>query len=154
MSQYINDIYTAPAYHWLMFIKYNNLSFFKVDSLNLPPKKVSKDIDSNNTRELMNAYHEINDQIIEEFGVNESFEARLSLKKDIAFLKLDFIIDEKRSKRTEFRIKELELSTPQQENDNQMALSKEILLVSKNLGIGIIDIKGYSIFQYLTAKNG
>jgi len=154
MSKYINDIYSAPAYHWLMFMKYNSLGFFACDSINISPKKVDKDIKEEDIGDLLDAYHEINDQIIEEFGLNKSFDEQMNMKQDIALLKLRFIISEQAQRRTEYRIKESEMTTPVQSDKDKMTLSKELLLVSKQLGVGIIDIKNYSIFSYLTAKNG
>lgn len=149
MSNYISDIYSDKAYHWLMFLKHNNLGFLRKDCLNLPPSKVENDPSD----EAISAYEDINDQIIEEFGQNESFLAHKELQRDIALLKLEFVIDGNKMKRTEWRIKEVELGGQGDDSDAlDMSLSKEISIVSKNLGVGIIDIKDYSIFQYLTAK--
>jgi len=147
-KQFINDIYSAPAYHWLMFLKHNNLGFLNKKSINIAPHKV----DSDNTEKAVDCYHEINNQIINEFGIEESFLAQKDKEQDIALLKLDFIINGNKMKRTEWRIKEAEIETPEQHNNTQMELSKEIALISKGIGVGIIDIKDYSIFQYLTAK--
>ena len=145
---YITDIYSDKAFHWLQFLKHNNLGFLRLDALNKPPHKVEQD----NTLEAVNCYHDINDQVIQEFGIEESFIAQQDKKQDIAILKLDFIINGNKMKRTEYRLKELEIKTPEEHNKDQMELSDEIRIVSKNLGTGIIDIKDYSIFQYLTAK--
>ena len=68
-------------------------------------------------------------------------------------MQLDFVLNGNKTKRTEWRIKESELQTPEQHNQHQSDLSKEVLTISKNLGVGVINIKDYSIFQYLTAKN-
>jgi len=151
MSDYIQDIYSDKAYHWLMFIKHNNLGFLRYDSLLIPPNKVEQD----QSEGSLGAYEDINDQIIAEFGVQESFMAQKELQRDIALLKLDFIMGANKMKRTEWRIKEAQLNSEkeQQDNGDPMSLSKELSIVSKNLGVGIIDIKDYSIFQYLTAKN-
>ena len=45
---------------------------------------------------------------------------------DIALLKLGFIINGNKMKRTEWRIKELEIQTPEEHNKHQSDLSKEI----------------------------
>ena len=149
--KYINDIYTDQGFSLAsMFLKHNNLGFLRKESLNLPPHKVEQD----ESEKAINAYHDINDQIIQEFGVNESFLAHKDKQKDIALLKLGFIINGNKMKRTEWRIKELEIQTPEEHNKHQSDLSKEILIVSKNIGVGMIDIKQYTIHQYLTAKNG
>jgi len=146
--KYINDIYSAKVFHWLQFLKYNNLGFLSLNSLNVPPHKVESD----NSLEGIDSYHEINDQIINEFGIEESFLTLKQQEQDIAILKLDFIINGKRSKRTEWRIKEAEMATPEQHNNIQLDISKEVSDISRALKIGIIDIKEYTIFQYLTAK--
>jgi hypothetical protein len=146
--KYINDIYTNKAFHWLQFLRYNNLGFLNTCSLNAPPHKVKED----NTPEAIEAYHDINEQIIREFGIEESFLALKDKEQDIAILKLDFIIKGNKQKRTQWRIKELELQSPEEHNNIQLDISKEVSDISKNLRIGIIDIKEYSIFQYLTAK--
>lgn len=149
MSKYITDIYSDKIYHWLMFMKHNNLGFFSLDSLNKPPHEVNvKD-----EKKSFEAYHKINNQIIKEFGLNESFLENQKQKESIAMLQLDFIISGNKSKRTEWRIKEAEIQTPEKHNQDQNSLSKEVKAVSMNIGSGIIDIKDYSIFQYLTAKN-
>ena len=147
--KYIDDIYTAKAFHWLQFLKHNNLGFLKTESLNLPPHKVKQD----NSETSIEAYRDINDQIINSFGIEESFEAQKKAEEEIAILKLDFIINGNKMKRTQWRIKEAELQTPEQHNKKQNDLEKEIEIVSKSVGSGIIDIKKYTIHQYLIAKN-
>ena len=146
--KYINDIYSAKVFHWLQFLKYNNLGFLSLNSLNVPPHKVESD----NSLEGIDSYHEINDQIINEFGIEESFLTLKQQEQDIAILKLDFIIEGNRSKRTEWRIKEAEIETPEQHNNIQLDIAKEVSDISRALKVGIIDIKEYTIFQYLTAK--
>lgn len=146
--KYITDIYTNKAFHWLQFLKHNNLGFLRLDSLNMPPHRVKQD----DSIEAVDCYHDINDQVINEFGIEESFISQQDKKQDIALLKLDFIINGNKMKRTEWRIKELDIKTPEEHNKDQIELSDEIRIVSKNIGTGIIDIKDYSIFQYLTAK--
>ena len=148
MEDYIQDIYSDKAYHWLMFLKHNKLGFLRSDSIKLPPSKVEQD----DSEDAIAAYENVNDQIIEEFGMNESFLAKKEVQKDIALLKLDYIINGNKMKRTEWKIREAQIDSETKESVD-MSLSKEIALVSKNLGVGIIDIKDYSIFQYLTAKN-
>lgn len=145
----ITDIYSSPVYHWLMFIKHNNLAFLKKESLNVPPHKLDQD----NSSELIDCYYDINDQIIKEFGIDESFQAQQNKKQDIALLKLDFIINGNNMKRTEWRIREAEMETPKEKEKHQSDLSKEIAIISKSIGAGIINIKEYTIHQYLTAKN-
>jgi hypothetical protein len=131
-----------------MFLKYNNLGFFNKKSINIAPHNVLQD----DSITAVNCYHEINDQVINEFGIEESFLVQKDKEQDIAMLKLEFIINGNKMKRTEWRIKEAEIETPEQHNNKQMELSKELAIISKGIGVGIIDIKQYSIFQYLTAK--
>ena len=147
--KYINDIYSAKVFHWLMFLKNNNLGFLRSDSINKPPHKIDQD----DSIEAVNAYHEINDQVIQSFGIEESFLAQKNKEQDIAMLKLDFIINGGRQKRTMWRIKELEIQTPEEHNKAKHDIENEIRIVSQNIGVGIINIKEYSIHQYLLAKN-
>ena len=147
--KYINDIYSAKVFHWLMFLKNNNLGFLRSDSINKPPHKIDQD----DSIEAVNAYHEINDQVIQSFGIEESFLAQKNKEQDIAMLKLDFIINGGRQKRTMWRIKELEIQTPDEHNKAKHDIENEIRIVSQNIGVGIINIKEYSIHQYLLAKN-
>ena len=147
--KYINDIYSAKAFHWLQFLKNNNLGFFSVESLNRPPHEIEQD----NTDDAFEAYHNINDQIIKEFGIKESFLEMQKKKEAIAILMLDFVLSGNKQKRTEWRLKQQDMQTPEEHNQDQYSLSKEVKAVSMNIGTGIIDIKQYSIFQYLTAKN-
>jgi len=147
--KYINDIYSAKVFHWLQFLKYNNLGFLSLNSLNVPPHKVEPD----ETEEAISAYQNINDQVIGVFGIEESFLEQQKKKKEIALLKLDFIINGKRSKRTEWRIIEAEMGKPEQHDSMKNEMEKEIQIISKSLGNGIIDIKEYTIYQYLIAKN-
>jgi hypothetical protein len=147
--KYINDIYSAKAFHWLQFIQHNNLGFFSVKSLNKPPHEVEQD----NSEQAFEAYHNINNQIIKEFGLNESFLELQKQKEAVAMLQLDFVISGNKMKRTEYRIKELEIQTPEQHNKDQNSLSKELSIVSNKLGIPPINIKDWTIHQYLLGKN-
>ena len=149
MSVYIDDIYSAKVFHWLMFLKFNNLGFLRSDALTLPVHKITQD----DTNEAVEAYQNINDQVISVFGIEESFLAQQKMKQDIAILKLDFIINGKRSKRTEWRIKEAEMGTSEQNETMKNEMEKEIEIISKSLGNGIINPKEYTIYQYLIAKN-
>jgi hypothetical protein len=132
-----------------MFIKYNNLAFLRLDALGIPPDKVGID-DSKNG---MECYCNINDQIISIFGMDESFEEQQNKKEEIAKMKLDFIINGKKSLRTSWRIKELEVVNPENKVKILGDLEKELGIISQSVGSGIIDIKQYSIHQYLVAKN-
>lgn len=148
MSGYIADIYSNKIFHWMMFIKYNNLGFLRLESLNLQPHKVEQD----NSEDAKEAYHNINDQVIQEFGIEESFIDNQRKKEDIALLKLNFIISGKKSLRTAWRIKELDLIPIKEGDDIQMDLSEEIMRVSKNIGVPPINIKEFTIHQYLMSK--
>jgi hypothetical protein len=148
MQLFIDDIYTAPIYHWLMFLRYNNLSFMLKDSINKIPSKLEPTF----SPKSVTAYHNINDQIISEFGFNESFLAHKETEKEIALLKLDYIINGNKLNRTLWRLKEEGIRKPDNQEINDF--NKEILAVSKNINLGMIDIKKFTIHQYLTAKNG
>ena len=146
-KKYINDIFSDKAYHWLMFLKHNNLGFLRLSSLKVAPKKVELDV----ALEALEAFHEIDDQIIEEFGMDYKFLEQKVIQEEIAMLKLDFIINGKKFNRTAWKIKESSIHVG--EEVPPLQLTREISIISKNIGTGIIDIKEYTIFQYLTAKS-
>ena len=146
--KYINDIYTNKAFHWLQFLKHNNLGFLRLDSLNKPPYKVEQ----YNSEEAIECYYDINDQVIQEFGIDENFIAQQEKKKEIAILKLDFIITGNKSLRTAWKIKELDIKTPEEHNKDKLELSDEIRIVSSNAGIPPVNIKELTIHQYLMLK--
>jgi len=145
--KYISDIYTDKIYHWVMFLETGNLGLLRKEALNISPYKVEED----KSIEAVKYYEEINDQIIKVFGLSESFLAQKEKEQEIALLKLDFIINGDKMKRTFWRIKEKEIEKP--DESKKTDLTKEIEYVSKNAGNGIINIKEYTIHQYLVAKN-
>jgi hypothetical protein len=144
---YINDIYEAPVYHWIMFIKNNNLAFLQKDAINKPVNQIGVDI----TEESFESYHSIRDQIISEFGTDESLDRDRELDEEIALLKLDFIISKDRFKQTMYQLKEA--AKKHKEEYKPYDFNKEIGIVSKGVGGGIIDIKKTTIHQYYIAKN-
>jgi len=146
--KYIDDIYTDKIYHWVMFLKHSNLGFLQKQSITKTPKKVKKD----NSVEALNAYHEINDQLLNEFGVDEKYLQELETQKEIALDKLSFIIDNDKSKRTEWKIKEAQLPE-KEEKTKEYDFSKELGIISQSLGGQILDIKTTTIHQYYTAKH-
>ena len=111
--KYIDDIYSDPVYHWLMFLKYNNLAFLEKKSLNIPYNKV----ETNNTKESLECYHEIHDQILGIDGIDEGYLSDLEKEADIALLKLDFIITGNGAKRTEWRIREAQKEQKEDSKD-------------------------------------
>ena len=83
---YVRDIYSDAAYHWLMFLKHKNGFYLRREALD-----VFEGQDS--SKEAFEAYCKINDQIISEFGKDESFINHLENEEKIALLKLDYIIN-------------------------------------------------------------
>ena len=149
MSTYIDDIYTNKAFHWLQFLKTNNLGFLRLEALNTPVNKVVQD----DSQDVIDCYYNINDQIINTFGIDESFWGQKLKEQEIAILKLDYIICGDKRKRTEWRIKELQNQKPEDNKELKYELEREIEAISKTLGSGIINIKDYTIHQYIIAKN-
>jgi hypothetical protein len=147
--KYITDIYSDKAFHWLQFIKHNNLGFLRLDALSMPPYKVDQD----NSEDSRECYCDINDQIIAIFGMDESFEEQQNKKEEVAKMKLDFIINGDKSLRTAWRIKELDIESTHNQTSVLGSLERDLAVVSRSVGSGIIDIKKYSIHQYLVAKN-
>lgn len=143
---YINDIYEAPVYHWIMFIKNNNLAFLQKDAIN----KNKKDVVIEDYEEAEKAYFFIKDQITEEFGVDEKLEEERSKEEDIFNLKLEYIITGDRFKQTMYQLKEA-ARKPKEEGGHDF--NKEMMSISKSLGGNILDIKKTTIHQYYSAKN-
>ena len=141
-SIYIKDIYSAPVFHWLMFQNKHDVRFIE----KLDPIQSEAEVE-----ELLQAYYNINDQVLSEFGINESYEAQIELKEQVALLKLEFIISEDRARRTEYKIKQLEINSSEQAAV-EMSVSAEVALVCKNANIPPINIKTTTIHQYLMMK--
>ena len=145
-KKYIDDIYTDKAFHWLMFLDTNNLWYMTKKSLNKPVSKY-------NQLEAYENYHKINDQIINCFGLDQSFKEAIELDMKIALLKLEYIETGNGIKQTLYEIEEAKKNKiPKKESSNKIDVNKEIGIISKYLGGGIIDIKNVTIHQYLTAK--
>ena len=145
-KKYIDDIYTDKAFHWLMFLKHKNGYYLRKEALD-------SDIKEDATTEAFDAYCRINDQIIKEFGKDESFISHLENEQKIALLKLDYIINKKVFSQTLYEIEEAKRDQNTTDKDDKpFDINKEIGILSKFLGGGIINIKEYTIHQYLTAK--
>lgn len=145
---YVKDIYSDAAYHWLMFLKHKNGFYLRREALN-----VLKGTDS--SKGAFEAYCSINDQIIAEFGKDESFINHLENEEKIALLKLDYIINNNVVSQTLYQIEELKKKEREQAAEVKFEdydLNKEIGIISKYFGSMPVDIKKVTIHQYLTAK--
>ncbi len=143
-TEYISDIYTDKVFHWLQFMKTKKGFYLRKESLN---KKEVED----NSEEAFKAYCLINDQIIDCFGTDESFLKYIETEERIAMLKLDFIINKKAFTQTLYEVEELKKREKEGE-PIEYDINKEVGLISKFVGGGIINIKETTIHQYLTAK--
>jgi hypothetical protein len=143
--KYIDDIYEDKAYHWLMFLKTKNGFYLQ--------KKGIKGQGEDTSEEAFECYCKINDQITQEFGTDESFLTYLKNEEKIALLKLDFIIKKDPFKQTLYEVEEAKKKQSEEGKDSSdFDLNKEIGIISKFMGGGVIDIKTVTIHQYLTAK--
>lgn len=142
-KKFIDDIYTDKAFHWLMFLKHKNGFYLRKESL---AKKAIND----NSQEAFESYCNINDQIIENFGKDESFINHLETEEKIALLKLDFIINKNSFSQTLYEIEEVK-NKKEETQKIEYDINKEIGLISKYFG-SLINIKEVTIHQYLTAK--
>ena len=141
---YIDDIYSDKVYHWLQFMKTKNGFYLRKESLN---QKEGED----NSEGAFKAYCLINDQIIDCFGTDESFLKYIETEERIALLKLDFIINKKAFSQTLYEVEEMKKKENEKEHI-EYDINKEIGLISKFVGGGMINIKDFTIHQYLTAK--
>ena len=145
MNKYIEDIYDAKAFHWLMFMKTKN-GFY------LQKKAIKGKEQEDNSTEAFECYCKINDQIIDCFGTDESFLTYIQNEEKIALLKLDYIITGNGFSQTLYEIEEAKKEDGQGADQIEYDINKEIGILSKALGGGIINIKDVTIHQYLTAK--
>ena len=147
-TYYVDDIYSDCAYHWLMFLKHKDGYYLRKEAKD--KKKYEDDV----SQEAFKSYCNINDQIIKEFGKDESFITRLETEEKIAMLKLDYIINKNGFSQTLYELEEVKNKEIKEAENNgdEFDLNKEIGIISKYLGGGIINIKEVTIHQYLTAK--
>jgi hypothetical protein len=147
-ESYVNDIYTDAAYHWLMFLKHKNGFYLRREALTV---KEGKDT----SKEALKAYYDINDQIIKEFGTDESFMNHLANEEQLAMLKLEYLINKNGYYQTLYQIeqaKKEEREKAQEGKFEDYDLNKEIGIISKYFGSMPVNIKEVTIHQYLTAK--
>jgi hypothetical protein len=145
MNKYIEDIYDAKAFHWLMFMKTKN-GFY------LQKKAIKGKEQEDNSTEAFECYCKINDQIIDCFGTDESFLTYIQNEEKIALLKLDYIISGNGFSQTLYEIEEAKKEGKESGEKIEYDINKEIGILSQAMGGGIINIKDISIHQYLTAK--
>jgi hypothetical protein len=146
VNKYISDIYEDKAYHWLMFMKTKNGFYLRKEAL-----KISEGED--NSDKAFTCYCKINDQVIKDFGQDESFLKYIENEEKIAFLKLDYIINKNGFSQTLYEIEEQKKQERAGDVDEKdFDLNKEIGYISKYIGGGILNIKEITIHQYLTAK--
>lgn len=142
-----NDIYTMPIYNWFKLLDSGNLGFLLVDSTNKPPKKV----DHIESDELMDLWHELNNQFFDEFGQSEMSIAILEKKRQIGILKSKFITTQNKMNLTFIEVKEAELKALSPEDSEDFKYNKEVGILSKYMGT-MIDVKKTSVHQYNTIK--
>ena len=109
-EKYIEDIYEDKAYHWLMFFKTKNGFYLQ--------KKAITGKGEDNSPEAFECYCKINDQIVEEFGTDESFATYIENEEKIAMLKLDFIINKDGFKQTLYEIEEMKKKERENDSDD------------------------------------
>ena len=147
------DIYTMPIYNWFKLLDTGNMGFLMVDSTMLPPKKV----DNVESEELMELWHDLNNQFFEEFGQSQSSINILEKKRELGILKAKFITTQNKMNLTFIEIKENEIESLTPDNDSGFNYNKEVGILSKYMGT-MIDVKKTSVHQYNvvkeTLKNG
>lgn len=143
---YYNDIYTMPVYNWFKIIKTGNLGFLSVDSTFKPAKKVEEEY----SRDLLDLWHDINNQYYDEFGQSELYRDIIEKKKELAVLMAEFLESNNKAKLTYIDIKknELDHTTPKNKEYDYNKEVGEISLITPYP----INIKKMSVYEYHTIK--
>jgi len=140
------DIYSMPIYNWFKLLDTGNMGFLNVESTMMPFKKVKQE----DSQDLLDLWHELNNQFFDEFGQSQSSVNILEKKIQLGILKSKFISTQNKMNLTLIEIKENEIEalTPKSEGFNY---NKEVGILSKYMGT-MIDVKKTSVHQYNTIK--
>lgn len=146
MQVMYQDIYSMPIYNWFKLLDTGNMGFLNIKSTMMPFKKV-EEVES---QELLDLWHELNNQFFDEFGQSQLSVNILEKKIQLGILKSKFISTQNKMNLTLIEIKENEIEalTPKSEGFNY---NKEVGILSKYMGT-IIDVKTTSVHQYNTIK--
>ena len=149
-QSFIKDIYEDAAFHWLKFLETNDLWY-------MTKKSIKKDKEKYNIKKAEESFHKINDSIINCFGLDESYRNMLDQDVEIALLKLQYIETGQGYYETLFQIEEAKKEERKKaldtnNDEKSYNVNKEIGIISKEFGGGVMDIKNITIHQYLTAK--
>lgn len=133
------SIDTLPQWNWNQVHKTGNLSYIKV--LN-HYRKLEVDDD----QVLIDMWHDIYNEYIEEFGLSKEYLAMLEKKKQIARMKNEFIQTSNRSLLNFIKIEEIELAAT---FDKTEGLSFEQVVVGiERIQKINIDVKKITVYQY------
>ena len=147
------DIYSMPQYNWFKLLDTGNLGFLNVSSTMIAAKKVIE-VES---QELMDLWHDLNNQFFEEFGQSDMSINILEKKRQLCILKAKYIVTGNKMNLTLIEIKENQIETLTPEKEGGFNYNKEVGILSKYMGT-MIDLKKTSVHQYNsikeTLKNG
>lgn len=141
------DIFTMPIYNWFKLLDQGNLGFLFVDSTNKLPNKVEH-VES---EELMDLWHDLNNQFFDEFGQSSINVNLLEKKRELGLLYARYLVTDNKMNLTFIDIKKNEIESLTKGDDDGFNYNKEVGILSKYMGT-MINIKTTSVHQYNTIK--
>jgi len=135
-TQYFNNIDTMPIYNYLQVAEKGNKSAL-ISKWGL--------LKSN----FVIAFEEIQRQIVNRFGISESYMEVLDLRKEIAILQLEMAITDDKFNKTWINIKESELKQLQQRKSSTTDEIKDYLEKYKGFHLSLHTITVAEWFSYV-----
>lgn len=135
-TQYFNNIDTMPIYNYLQVAEKGNKSAL-ISKWGL--------LKSN----FVIAFEEIQRQIVNRFGISESYMEVLDLRKEIAILQLEMAITDDKFNKTWINIKETELKQLQQRKSSTTDEIKDYLEKYKGFHLSLHTITVAEWFSYV-----
>jgi len=147
-----NSIDNLNLYCYGKILETNDLRYLLVldDYFELP------EIKEKEYNELFKIWENINDEIVELTGISEDYKEQFRLRKSIALLKVDMIVNENKSLQTLIEIKEMELLNLQPKN--KTSIDESIISIESILKIQINDKKTstkkyFSYIKFINKKH-
>ena len=136
VQQYYNDIDTMPIYNYLQVVDYgNNAALIRKRGLF--------------KRSFIEAFENIQRQLVARFGISESYAEILEKKREITLLKIDLHVTDDRFNNTLIRIAEAELKALQERKSSTVDEIKDYLEKYKGFHLSLHKITVAEWFGYL-----
>tara|TARA_R110000765_G_scaffold67450_3_gene130288 strand:+ start:1269 stop:1775 length:507 start_codon:yes stop_codon:yes gene_type:complete len=147
---YFSSIYDCPVYAWEKAKEYNNTSFLKPEYLNVSPKDVPLDENSDGD----NVFLELLEEIFLEFGINKTLLDEAKIKKQLLKAYLDHSLTGDRNILNTVNVlkNKLEDISSKKGDEKEVVFGEELAIVSKGMGGGVMNPKKTTVFEYYSAK--